>query len=277
MTHLATVLMMMVSQAEYTVAKVSALPAIDGKARDAAWGKARAMTVKVDDTDELENPKNPVTLKAVHDGKDVCVLLVWPDKTKNDQHLPWKWAGAEYEEEFDSEDACTLAFGLKGNFNPDMLAPAESSWDVWHWGAQRGSGGYALDRVHHYSKKSLEIPGVRSKRRRARDKSYIYITRPHDAGIPPAKQVEAPERKKGTLIPQFVTQKPTGSSADVQAVGAWSGGKWTVEFRRKLNTGNADDTPFDSSTPVPFAVATFDNDEGSGHQVSRGMRLRFEK
>ena len=277
MTHLMMVIMMMAPPGEVAAAKVDTLPTIDGKAGDAAWSKAKTVTVKIDDTSELENPMKEMTLKAVHDGDSVCVLLVWSDKTKNVKHFEWVWAGGEYEEGDEAEDACTLAFGLKGNFNPDMLTPAESTWDVWHWGAQRGSGGYALDRVHHYTKKKLDLPGARSKRRRARDRSYIYITRPDDAGTPPARQVEAPEKKKGDRIPQFVTQKPTGSCADVQAAGAWSGGKWTVEFRRKLRTGNADDAAFDASTPVPFAVARFDNDEGSGHQVSRGMLLRLQK
>ena len=55
------------------------------------------------------------------------------------------------------------------------------------------------------------------------------------------------------------------------------GGTWTVEFKRKLDTGHDDDKDFTFAKSVSFAVATYENDDGSGHRVSRAMTLHFKK
>jgi hypothetical protein len=47
--------------------------------------------------------------------------------------------------------------------------------------------------------------------------------------------------KEGDILPHPVLQEPTESVADVLARGVWKDGKWTVELRRKLNTGQPDD------------------------------------
>jgi hypothetical protein len=47
--------------------------------------------------------------------------------------------------------------------------------------------------------------------------------------------------KEGDILPHPVLQEPTESIADVLARGVWQDGKWTVEVRRKLDTGHPDD------------------------------------
>ncbi len=259
----------------YSVAKVDKLPAVDGKADDAAWAKAAELVVKIDKIDDFEKPKNKCILKAVHDGDSICFLLVWEDKTKNDTHgtFVWKDAKGEYEaDENDVEDAASLAFALEGKFNPDMFAPNPSKWDVWEWQAFRANAGHAKDRHHVYSKERIE----KSKKFKARDDSDIFITRLDDEGTPPAKKVEAPTEKKGDRVPGFVLQAPSGSGADVAAKGMHDGTKWTVEFKRKLKTGNADDAVFDVTRTMDCAVAVFDNAEKREHEVSGKIILKFQ-
>lgn len=48
----------------------------------------------------------------------------------------------------------------------------------------------------------------------------------------------------GSTVPGFVNSVPWGSTADVQAVGEYDNGTWTVELRRKRLTGNGDDVAF---------------------------------
>ncbi len=48
----------------------------------------------------------------------------------------------------------------------------------------------------------------------------------------------------GDTIPGYVVKEGTGSRADVEAVGVYSNGVWTVEFKRALHTGNPDDVSF---------------------------------
>lgn len=262
---------------ELVAAKVAKLPTIDGKADDDAWKTAKELVVKIDQPDEAP-PKKTISVKAVHDGDSICFLLVWADPDKNDQHSPFVWkdpAGYEPDEE-KVEDAATLAFELEGKFDSDMKAGIESKWDVWEWGAARTNpSGYALDRTHVYSRQA-PAPPVKGRRLTDRDGGQIYFSHPVDAGTPCYTKIELPEKKGAPMIPQYPSQKPTGSAADVQAKGEWANGKWTVEFKRKLSTGNKDDTAFAAGKSCGIAVATFDKSEKGDHDVSKGFILKIQ-
>src|SRR5262245_41281523 len=247
---------------ELVAGKVSKLPAIDGKADDDAWKAAKEVVVKMDQPDE-DPPKKNISLKAVHDGDSICFLLVWADPDKNDQHSPFVWkdpAGYEPDDE-KVEDACTLAFELEGKFDSDMKAGIPSKWDVWEWGAARTNpSGYALDRTHVYSK-TAPPPPLKARRLTDRAGNTIFFYHPIDEGTPCYTKIELPEKKSTPIVLQYPSQKPTGSAADVQAKGEWAAGKWTVEFKRKLNTGHKDDTVFVVGKSCGMAVATFDKSE----------------
>lgn len=47
--------------------------------------------------------------------------------------------------------------------------------------------------------------------------------------------------RNGATIPGYITFTPSGSAADVEAIGVFSNGTWTVELRRLRETGNVDD------------------------------------
>jgi len=261
---------------ELVAARVAKLPTIDGKADDDAWKSAKELVVGIDEPLE-EKPKQTISVKAVHDGDSICFLVVWTDPDKNDQHSPFVWKGTAYEEDGEKvEDMCSIGFALEGKFDSDMKAGIESKWDVWEWGAARTNpSGFAIDRTHHFTK-AKPPETVKSKRMTDRNQEMIYFSHPIDAGTPCYKKVDAPEKKGAEVVPQFVSQAPTGSAADVQAKGEYAGGKWTVEFRRKLNTGQKDDTAFAAGKPVPFAVATFDKCEKGDHIVTKNLVLKVQ-
>jgi hypothetical protein len=82
----------------------------------------------------------------------------------------------------------------------------------------------------------------------------------------------------GTRIPGYVIAHPDGSRGDLSAKGRWEAGFWTVEFRRKLVTGQPDDVNFtDLNRTYLFAVAVSDNASGAEHSFSGLLRLRFLK
>jgi hypothetical protein len=56
-----------------------------------------------------------------------------------------------------------------------------------------------------------------------------------------------------------VLRVPDGSGADILANGSWERGKWVVELRRKLVTGNSDDKPFVPGRVYRFGLAVFDD------------------
>ena len=56
-------------------------------------------------------------------------------------------------------------------------------------------------------------------------------------------------------IPGRILSAPAGPSwSDIQAVGNWQNGVWTIEFARKLNTGHADDVQFDLAKEYYFDI-----------------------
>lgn len=59
------------------------------------------------------------------------------------------------------------------------------------------------------------------------------------------------------------------------AKGKWVDGWWTVEFARRLETGEADDTTFSSDRCYRMAVATFDR-TGDMDKASGLIILRFD-
>lgn len=261
---------------ELAAPKVAALPVLDGKAGDPAWGEAKELAVKIDVPSELENPRRKVAVKAVHDGVSICFLLVWEDKQVQTEHKPWVWNQEKFEylpDDEKIEDAAALAFALEGKFVPDMLAGVEGKWDVWEWGAFRSSTGYARDKVHLFTK--TRPRGVKGKMRTDRHERTIYLALTDDEGVPNFKQLEPPDQKVDKA-PRFEAQTPSGSAADVEARGAWADGRWTVELKRRLNTGHKDDTAFTPGTPVEFAVAIFDAAEKSDHLVSGKLVLKLE-
>src|SRR3990170_4456940 len=63
----------------------------------------------------------------------------------------------------------------------------------------------------------------------------------------------------GDLLPQNVLRTPDGSGADILANGSWARGRWVVELRRKLITGNPDDKPFVAGRVYRFGLAVFND------------------
>jgi len=65
--------------------------------------------------------------------------------------------------------------------------------------------------------------------------------------------------KEGDILPQAVLQEPSGSVADVQANGVWKEGRWSVEIKRKLNTGNPDDKALEPGKAYDIGLAVFED------------------
>lgn len=77
-----------------------------------------------------------------------------------------------------------------------------------------------------------------------------------------------PSPSQGQQIPSIIGKQPTGSSGDIEAGAHYDPAlnRWTVEFRRLINTGNNDDHQFSTgtnSTPPSYsAVSSTDSDRG---------------
>jgi hypothetical protein len=81
----------------------------------------------------------------------------------------------------------------------------------------------------------------------------------------------------GDTIPGYILEKPVGSRGDIEARGVWEDGIWSLEIKRKLNTGHDDDVQFDTTRTYRFGVAVMDNSGGfagfgKGHSFDLGAR-----
>lgn len=260
------------------VAKVAAAPKLDGVADDECWKSAKEVTIAVDLPKEILKPKDSMKARFVHDGTNVHVLLIWSDKTKSDQHKPFTWVKedkAYIESARLVEDGCYLAFELEGKFNVNMRAGVDAKWDLWQWKAARTNGaGYAMDKSHVYTRKK---PEAKAEFVKLIDGKFGYIQRPEDAGKSATKKNTPPKDKKGDTVAQYEPQVPDGSAADVKAKGAWKDGVWTVEFSRKLKTGNADDKEFVPGAGCAVAFGFAREAEDEEHLVSMPYTLQLAK
>lgn len=231
--------------------RVGQVPEIDGIGNDKAWSLAKPITVKdgVSDT--------PITLRAVHDGKDIFILAGYPDANESRQHKPliWNKSLGMYEPGPQREDTLILKWNLSDH-PVDLSLGSDSEYhaDIWYWKADRTDPkGYADDKIQVYSanRSGDATPLV------SRSGKLFYLSRKGDQGEPVYEAVLEADYK-GDRIPGFTHHEPKGSRADVRAKGQWRDGYWTIEFRRKLDTGHADDVVLVPGRPVVFGVSRYE-------------------
>lgn len=83
---------------------------------------------------------------------------------------------------------------------------------------------------------------------------------------------------KGAHLPAIIGRLFTGSRGDITGKAEWKDGKYTLEFGRKLDTGDTvNDVAFkDLSKTYFFGVATFDNAQIQ-HAVSDLIEFKFQR
>lgn len=228
-------------------------PTVDGIADDAAWREAPEV-VTLDRSSQRE-----IRIRAVHTNEEIVLLAVWPDAAPSRTHRSWVWDAAEgvYKQGPDREDALVVKWSMDGNdahlaIHDGNARPHRA--DVWFWKACRTDpAGYADDKIdiltEETEKGSCEIAKT--------DGGVLYLTRHGDAGEGAYKERFVFDFA-GAVSPRFEQHTPEGSRADVCAKGHWEGGYWTVEFRRRLQTGHDDDLAFAAGKTYLFGIACYE-------------------
>lgn len=261
-------------------ARVDVAPTIDGLADDDGWKRAQEITT-FDPIAGIE-----IRLKAVHTDDEVFLLAQFPDATENWCHkkLIWNADLNEYQIGPTREDTFVIKWSMEP-VNVDLSLSGDQPYkaDIWYWKAHRTDhAGYADDKNQTYS----PVRTPTSHRLFTKTGQLFYLSRQGDEGDPAYRTVVYPQRIDDQM-PMYSFQIPTKSRADVRAKGAWKGGVWTVEFRRVLMTGHADDVQFHQSLDYQFGVSRYEiagrpedpNIEqprfGSG-EITESLMLRFE-
>jgi hypothetical protein len=237
--------------AELIATRVATAPVIDGKANEEIWSRAKPLVTY----DPLAKVK--LTVRVVYTDDRIFILATFPDKTENRAHKTQNWVTdqSRYRISSDREDTFVIKWNMEGH-PVDLRIDAEEPYkaDIWYWKSHRTDhAGYADDKMHVYS--SLKAPN--SKGLISRNGVRFYLKRPGDSGKGAYKTAIYGEYvgDNTSLYKQVI---PRGSRADVRAKGTWRDGVWTVEFARKLVTGNEDDVQFDIRKTHILGVSRFE-------------------
>lgn len=331
-----------------SAARVTAAPALDGKAEEAIWSEAEPVEITTTRGANFEGGEATVRVRAAHDGEYFYAVFQWPDDTRSFKHLPlvkteagWKVQQTEYgiededsyyEDKFGvmlSEGAGPAGDGsvhlghqpLEGKPGPAggrglHYTTDGSIVDVWHWKAVR-SGNPLMQQIDDnffgppmepkgkgrytagYDKDPGENSGfsmnweaysdgiVTPKRlpkdpamlarfqgvdldADAGDAEPIFLAQADTVPYDPALDTYP----VGTIMPSVLVDAPfKGDRGDVEAVATWQDGVWTLELRRKLDTGSKFDLPLAAGTPAYLWVAVFDHAQTRHSQQLRPVEI----
>jgi len=230
---------------------VNSPPIVDGSAADECWALAPALTTH-DPIADLD-----IELRSVYVGGEIFILVKFADKTENREHrtLLWDKNQKVYMTGPRREDVFVIKWSRE--FTPiDLTLSSDDEYkaDIWYWKANRTDhSGFADDKFQLYSINKLpESVQLVSKTGRPH-----YLARSGDSGEA-AYKVLVYEKYVGDKASKFGYQKPSGSRADIRAKGLWKNGFWTIEFQRKLDTGNQDDVQLIPPQRYLFGVSRFE-------------------
>jgi hypothetical protein len=285
--------------------EVETAPVIDGVADDAAWTEATSITTTIGITfksvykgDEIfflaiwsDSTKDIIKKEWIFDDPE------WDIESSEEDSLAFNWNIDDSVADFNNQGCAVLCHP------PQMKTNAASEKvDVWEWkSARTNPSGWIDDKWMGPSGRDGDdkVAGGIEENKQTLD----FVDDPEDHDDVPlywepnaqgddAKSITQSEIDSGeakeiteafsngslkdedgttipsnTVIPFYYQSKPAGSRGDISAAGAWVDGKWTLEFSRKLNTGESDDIQFnDLDKSYYFGIAIHDHSEGGNHE-----------
>jgi hypothetical protein len=258
-----------------TVVALAVAPTIDGNVSD--WGNNwQRMHVKPAKEKDRKNRTGALDLElqvGVADGH-IYIAARWPDKKADLVYKNWVWKKNKYKRDKKRDDMFAIRFDMAGDFNSCMIADANYEVDVWLWSAARSNqAGYASDMWHQISLNPIENAAEYD----TPSGNKVYIKKQADAGIPGFKNTKIKRKKfQGDIVAGVeISGGQTGSVADVTAKGLWQDGYWTLELKRKLNTGQSDDVAFAANKQVKGQVAIFNKGYAEHKSVSSELLFDF--
>lgn len=266
------------------VAAAAAAPIIDGDGSDGAWSQASVSNVVFDYFMHDGNAATGAVVQAAFDATQIYFKVSWQDPTGSESldKEQWVFDGTSWTRTSKNEDRVAFIWSISvpdGEWNNlGCLYLCHGTWmgtqipgelvDVWHWKAHRSNPqsvsddkwwdhvepGRHGDEGTLGDQKNIDPAAtglplfMAESGEPGANKTFLFD--PSYAGpIPPNGARGIPfdpnlAWQAGHMIAGFALQDPAGSRADVAGKGVYSGGVWTVELKRALNTGNADDIVF---------------------------------
>lgn len=179
----------------------------------------------------LENDGREIKYKLYSNNAYLYLLVVFPSEKEKRQHRLWHWdplkqlylSGPEKEDEL-----YVIWSEFPQHALPDSFA---KNADVWIWRAARTDPSGFADDCYLINDSLAPIP----------ENGKVSLWQDNGKSCWFNRYFAA---FAGSELPRYDQRSPEGSLSDVKAKGIWNSGIWTIEFSRKINTGNPDDINF---------------------------------
>ncbi len=251
---------------------------------DGAWTQIPAVRVRLRPLWERRQFVETLTVRVVHDGREVAFLLEWDDPVQDQAFLRHQ----------DFRDAVAVQFPVRPGGSLEtapsfVMGDAQGAVNIWHWKAD-----WEAD-LRKFADVSDVYPNM------AWD-DYPFQTavpaasrgdRPAQAPLTAFDPTFLPAWKVGNTFsnlrrvspvedlnatgPGTLTPQPPGDQ-DVGGRGVWQGGRWHVVMVRRLQTRSDRDVQLRPGGAVPVAFAVWDGahgDRDGQKSVSTWLLLRL--
>lgn len=202
-----------------------------------------------------------VTVRAVHDGKDIALLMVWQDETNDHTAIRPQ----------DFRDAAAVQFSLTPNPPFFAMGAAGAPVNIWMWKSERQADlepafqelekiypNIGIDSYPNLTRSPLEQP-VRSALTLESDKNFVTGWGAGNIVSDPTRNSPTEDlaaRGFGTLQARpTIDQKVAGQ-------GVYASGSYRVMFRRSLNATGQGAVALRPGTAAPVAFAVWNGSAG---------------
>ncbi|HXG51306.1 MAG TPA: ethylbenzene dehydrogenase-related protein [candidate division Zixibacteria bacterium] len=202
-----------------------------------------------------------VTVRALHDGKDIALLMVWADATHDHTAMRPQ----------DFRDAAAVQFSLKSDPPFFAMGEAGSFVNIWMWKSERQADlepafqdlekvypNLGIDSYPNLTRSPLEQP-YRNALTLQSDRTFV-------TGWGAGNIVSDPQRKSPAedLNAQGFGTLRARPPADqqVEAKGIYSAGSYRVMFKRSLKPSGKNAVAFKPGSTIPVAFAVWNGSAG---------------
>lgn len=285
------------------VTAAATAPVIDGTI-ETVWSNATAYNITVGSSTTNANVFGPVQvmLKAMTNNNRLYLLAQWqdPSATETVGKKKWQFSGGTWSKSSEDEDRFYVMFDVGNNgtegancatmcHQPSaglMATTGGGNVDVWHWKAARtnpvgraddkwwdGTGRGSDAKTGSAYSDNLQVVSM------VEYPKYMHAsdTTAYTGDFLFTADTAAFDSLldwTGASIPfYFLDSSASGSRWEVEAKGVFSGGTWTLEMSRALNTGNNDDVVLGTGS-IKMSIAITDN-SGGNHSGIAPFNLLF--
>ncbi|MFZ5808462.1 MAG: ethylbenzene dehydrogenase-related protein [Chloroflexota bacterium] len=241
----------------------------------AAWQKATSIEVPLSAQTVTapmirETKIKSVTVRALHNGQQLALLVEWADDTTNAQAIRIQ----------DFPDAVAVQFPLAGGQPFFCMGMQGTNVNIWHWKADWQADLLAWhDMQDVYPNMSVDVyPFAQGEHPNPQDyQETTYLSGAAAENPFSLPRLSPVEDLVAGGFGSLTSQPPTGQN--VQGFGVYSAGKWRVIFSRDLTSSETDDVNFVINNVYSVAFAAWDgaNGERNGQKsTSQWVSLQFE-